>query len=220
MYGGGTQTSTSTSSSSSSSSSSAGGTTTTVTTGSSFDTFISPLTATLGTITFNELPTSAELPLSATATLYGTVTFTVYDLRGNNQGWVAYLACQNAGSAAPCMTSSLAPSGNGAQITANQFAVAGLASVQTVPLFGDAFGPGIAIDSTGKTLDTPQPVAGACPVEGIGQAIYKVSVPIKVTLTGLQLEFLTLPVSWTSNLAVSIIEGPAAGGVPTSGCPH
>ncbi len=193
--------------------------TSTVTTGSSFETFISPITATLAAVTFTELPTMAELPPSATVTLTWTVSFTVFDLRGNNQGWVAYLACQNAASGAPCMTSSLAPSNNGAQIAASQFAVAGLASVQTIPLFGDVFSPGIAIDSTGKTLDTPQPVAGACPVEGIGQAIYKVSVPIKVTLTGLQLHYLTLPVSWTSSIAVTIIEAPAPGGVPSSGCP-
>jgi hypothetical protein len=150
--------------------------------------------------------------------LNGSVSFTVSDLRGNNQGWVAYLSCAGASTGQPCITSSLAPSGNGAQIMANQVAIAGLATVSLTPFFGQSFGPGIAINSTGKTLDTMQPVAGECPVEGIGQGIYNVSVPLSATLTGLQTEYVTLPVSWTGNLDLTIIEGPSAGGIPASGC--
>jgi hypothetical protein len=115
------------------------------------------------------------------------------------------------------MTSSLAPSGNGAQIGASQFTVAGSASVQTIPFFGDGVGAGVSIDSTGGTLDMMQPVAGECPAEVIGQGIYNVTVPLALTLTGLQVEYLTLPVSWTGNFDLTIVEGPSSGGVP-SGC--
>jgi hypothetical protein len=190
----------------------------TITGGSTFDTYISPLTATIGTSAFNEMATTAEPAPGSTITVTGSLGFTVYDLRGNNQGWVAYLSCTGASTGAACMTSSLAPSGNGAQIGASQFSVAGPATVQTIPFFGQSFGPGVGLDATGGTLDTMQAVAGECPVEGIGQGIYNVSVPLNLVLTGLQVEYVTLPVSWTGNFDLTIIEGPASGGVPTTGC--
>jgi hypothetical protein len=190
----------------------------TITGGSTFDTYISPLTATIGTSAFNEMATTAEPAPGSTITVTGSLGFTVYDLRGNNQGWVAYLSCTGASSGAACMTSSLAPSGNGAQIGASQFSIAGPATVQTIPFFGQSFGPGVGLDATGGTLDTMQAVAGECPVEGIGQGIYNVSVPLNLVLTGLQVEYVTLPVSWTGNFDLTIIEGPASGGVPATGC--
>ena len=190
----------------------------TITGGSTFDTYISPLTATIGTSVFNEVATGPELPPGSTVVIPGSLGFTVYDLRGNNQGWVAYLSCTGATSGAPCMTSSLAPDGNGAQIGASQFTVGGPATVQTIPFFGQSFGPGVGLDATGGTLDMMQAVAGECPVEGIGQGIYNVSMPLNLTLTGLQVEYLTLPVSWTGNFDLTIIEGPASGGVPATGC--
>lgn len=190
----------------------------TITGSSTWDTFISPLTATIGTAVFAESATAAELPPGSTATVSGSLGFTVYDLRGNNQGFVAYLQCTGATTGAPCMTSSLAPSGNGAQIGASQFAIAGAASVQTIPFFGQSFGTGVSVASTGGTLDIMQPVAGECPVEGIGQTIYNVTVPLRLTLTGLQVEYLTLPVSWTGNFDLTVMEGPQPGGVPSTGC--
>src|SRR5581483_3293556 len=120
---------------------------------------------TIGTAAFAEMATQAEPAPGSTITVTGSLGFTVYDLRGNNQGWVAYLSCTGASSGSPCMTSSLAPSGNGAQIGASQFTVAGPATVQTIPFFGQSFGPGYPIDSTGGTLATMQPVAEECPVE-------------------------------------------------------
>jgi hypothetical protein len=190
----------------------------TITGSSTWDVFISPLTATIGTAVFAESQTGPELPLSSSVTIPGSLGFTVYDLRGNNQGFVAYLSCTGAASSLPCMTSSLAPTGNGAQIMASQFTVGGVASVQTIPFFGDGAGAGVAIDSTGGTLDAMQPVAGECPAEVIGQGIYNVTVPLNLTLSGLQVEYLTLPVSWTGNFDLTIVEGPASGGVPSTGC--
>jgi hypothetical protein len=191
----------------------------TITGSSTWDVFISPLTATIGTAVFNEVQTATELPLNSTVVIPGSLGFTVYDLRGNNQGFVAYLSCTGAASGLPCMTSSLSPIGNGAQIAASQFAIGGSGvAVQTIPFFGDGVGAGVAINSTGGTLDMMQPVAGECPAEVIGQGIYNVTVPLNLTLSGLQVEFLTLPVSWTGNFDLTIVEGPAAGGVPSSGC--
>jgi hypothetical protein len=187
--------------------------TVTITGSSTWDTFISPLTATIGTAVFTEFQTARQLPLTASVTIPGSLGFTVFDLRGNNQGFVAFLSCTFG---AACMTSSLSPSNNGAQISASQFAIGGLASVQTLQLFGDSVGLGVAIPSTGGTLDMQQPVAGECPREEIGQGIYNVTVPLSMTLSGLQVEFLTLPVSWFGNFNLTIVEGtgPGSAGTP------
>jgi len=190
----------------------------TITGSSTWDVFISPLTATIGTAVFTEAQTARELPITSSVVIPGSLGFTVFDLRGNNQGFVAFLSCTGAASGAPCMTSSLAPSGNGAQIAASQFTIASTASVQTVPFFGVGVGVGVAINSTGGSLNMMQPVAGECPAQTIGQGIYNVTVPLNLTLSGLQVEYLTLPVSWTGNFDLTIVEGPQAGGVPSAGC--
>jgi len=184
-----------------------------ITGSSTWDVFISPLTATIGTAVFSESQVATELPLTSTVVIPGALGFTVFDLRGNNQGFVTYLSCTNG---VACMASSLAPAGNGAQIAAGQFTIAGPAQVQTIPFFGVGFGKGVPIDSTGGALNMLQPVAGECPAETIGQAIYNVNVPLNMALAGLQVEFLTLPVSWNGNFTLTIIEGPQAGGVPAS----
>ncbi|HZS88014.1 MAG TPA: hypothetical protein VFE42_11050 [Chloroflexota bacterium] len=193
----------------------------TITGTSTWDTFISPITATIGTAVFNEVQTAKELPLNSTVTVSGSVGFTVFDLRGNNQGFVAYLSCTGASTGAPCMTSSLAPANNTAQIGASQFSLGGASTVQTILFFGDSVGLGVPIASSG-TLDVMQPVAGECPREEIGQGIYNVTTPLVLTLSGLQVEYLTLPVSWFGNFDLTIVEGtgPGSTGTPPSGlCP-
>jgi len=188
----------------------------TITGSSTWDVFISPLTATIGTAVFNEVATAAELPLTATVVIPGSLGFTVFDLRGNNEGFIAYLSCTGAAAGLPCMTSSKSPVGNGAQIGAGQFTIAGAATVTTIPFFGDGVGVGVNLATPGSSLAAMEPVAGECPAQVIGQGIYNVTVPLNMTLSGLQVEFLTLPVSWTGNFDLTIVEGPASGGVPSS----
>ncbi len=179
-----------------------GNCTVTITGGNSFDTYISPLTATLGTTSFGELPTQAELANNATATVSGTVSFSVFDLRGNNQGFDAFLQCDRR-----CLTSPQFPSG----VPASDFSVSGMPSDDVDLFLGDATGDesaqdGYLTDPTGQTLDSPVLVGGECKISAIGQSIYTDDVPVAMTLRFPETHILTLPISYDGNFLLTIQE--------------
>lgn len=176
--------------------------------GSGFDTYISPLTATIGTATFAELPTMAQPSPSTVVTTTGALGFTVYDLRGNNQGFTAYLSCTGADMGMPCLSSSQAPAG----IPASAVSVAGPTLASGALFFGDGIGAPIGLDASGSTLDSPVAVGGECYAEVIGQGIYDFDVPLMLSLAFPYNEYVTLPVSFFGNFTLTVVENvePAA----------
>jgi hypothetical protein len=175
---------------------------------SGIDTFISPLSASFGSISFPETPTQAQLGPTATTTLVGSVELTVTDLRGNNQGFSVYLDCGDAFT--PCVSSPQAPDG----IPGSAATVLGLPTDENVELiFGDATGDegGEYIpDPTGMTLNNEVLVGGECQVFRVGTSFYDETVPVGITFPN---ELLTLPVSWSTDFSLFVVENQ-----PPAGC--
>jgi hypothetical protein len=170
--------------------------------GSGFDTYISPLTATIGTATFDEVQTTRQPLITETVTTSGSLGFSVYDLRGNNQGFTAYLSCTGADMGMPCLSSSQAPQG----IPASAVTVAGPTLASGALFFGDGIGPAVGLDATGASLDSPVAVGGECYAEVIGQGIYDFAVPLALTLSYPYNEYVTLPVSFVGNFTLTVVE--------------
>jgi hypothetical protein len=177
------------------------------------DTYVSPITITAASNTFDERATTAQ---ASSITLGGTVGFTVLDPRGNNEGWVASLTSTG-------FSSSLFPL---LPIPASDITVSGVPTVLETCYGPYDCGAGVGVDSTGVGLDpfVGVPVAAECPAEAIGEGQYAVVVPLSVTVTGLPAEKLgSYPASWFANFGISVDESPAQVG-PTSpypgyGCP-
>jgi hypothetical protein len=175
--------------------------------GSSWDTYISPLTGTVGTAVFSETATTAEPTSGTTVTVPGGLDFTVWDLRGNNQGFTAYLGC-GVGTSGECLYSSQAPFG----IPGSNVAVAGPTTAIGALWFGDGIGSAYGDNATGATLDTFPEVGGECYAEVIGQGLYYFQVPLQLNLSGLLNEYVTLPVSWYGNFNVVVVENTSPAG--------
>jgi hypothetical protein len=173
------------------------------------DTYVSPITITAASNTFDERATTGQV---SSITLGGTVGFTVLDPRGNNEGWVASLTSTG-------FASSLFPL---LPIPAGDITVAGTPLVNMVCYGPYGCGTGVGIGSSvGSALDpfVGVPVAAECPAEAIGEGQYAVVVPLSVTVTGLPAEKLgSYPASWFGNFGITVQEGlPETG--PTSPYP-
>jgi len=181
--------------------------------GSVYDQYISPLTATLGTVNFGERGTIAQLPATQTVTVTGFLGFTVYDLRGNNQGFSTYIQCAN-----PCLTSPQFPPG----VPAGAFSVAGPVQDDVALLLGDGTGDeggDFVANPTGASLASPVLVGGECQFPIIGESAYIANLPVRMVLGGtvaggLPLnEILTLPISFDGNFILTVVENQ-----PPNGC--
>jgi hypothetical protein len=184
----------------------------TATNSAQIETFVSPITVTSPAFEFPvERATSAQVmgPLSLT----GTVGFTVYDLRGNNQGWVASLTTSG-------FTNSLFPL---SAIPASAFTVRGTPSVTTTCLGPMACGKGLGVAST-TDLSTVPNVAVECPLEAIGEGVYAVTVPLNLTIPngppGFTAEKVaSYPGSWLGTFTVGVMEGQPLSSFTAFGCP-
>lgn len=168
----------------------------TVTSPGQIDTYVSPISVSAVTSTFAERATTSQVP---SLTIPGTLGFTVMDLRGNNQGFIASVTSSS-------FTSSLFPL---LPISNTAVLVAGTPSV-TLTCYGPyscAPGQGVA-SSAGSTLDKDPAVAVECPIASIGEGQYAVSVPLKIGVDGLTAEKLgSYPASYYGTFTVSIAEG-------------
>jgi len=171
-----------------------------ITGGSGVDFYISPLTATFNSLEFIEIQTNREPAPTQTVTTTGSAGFTVFDLRGNNQGYTAYLDCPQA----QCFSSPQAPLG----IPANDVAVAAGATTQGFLFYGDGIGRavGAPAGSTGLSLNNFVEVGGECRAPVIGQGFYVHRVPLTLTLPSPYNEYGTLPVSFEGLFRVTIVE--------------
>jgi len=181
--------------------------------GSVYDQYISPLTATIGTVNFGERATIAQPPATQTVTVTGFLNFTVYDLRGNNQGFSTYVQCAN-----PCLTSPQFPPG----VPASAFSVAGPVLDDVDLLLGDGTGDeggDFIANPTGASLASSVLVGGECAFPTIGDSAYLATLPVRMVLGGtvaggLPLnEILTLPISFDGNFILTVVEN-----APPNGC--
>jgi len=171
-----------------------------ITGGSGLDFYISPLTATFNSLEFTEIQTNREPASTQTVTTTGSVGFTVFDLRGNNQGYTAYLDCPST----QCFSSQLAPLG----IPDTSVTVAAGSTTTAFRFYGHGVGPGVGApaSSTGQSMRNFVEVGGECQVDDIGQGFYTHRVPLNVTLAYPYNEYGTLPVSFTGLFRVTIVE--------------
>jgi len=172
------------------------GCTTTTTISGVIDTYVSPISLSLASASIAERATTAQ---ASSVSLAGSVSFTVLDARGNNEGWIASLVANG-------FSSSLFPllpiAGSSLTVTATPTVV--------LTCYGPyGCGPGVGIAPAAMSnLGTAQPVAAECPIESIGEGSYAVSVPVNVTVTGLTAEKLgSYPASWFGSFTASVMEG-------------
>ncbi len=196
-----------------------GGCTVTITGGSTWDTFVSPLTATVGTAVFSETQTMAELPPSSTVTIFGSLSFTVFDLRGNGGAWFASITSGGFSSSRSPLLS--IPGSDVSIDTTHPITGVRICLGPTCPpgyvlVYCPPDSPPIANCLNGLPLDLSSPVqvGGACPFTsscppgGIG--IYEFFVPLRLTVTGLLAEDIAAyPVNWSGSFTLTITEVPA-----------
>jgi len=184
--------------------------------GGTAETYISPITGTFGTAAFAEIPTSAETTTAPTAD--GSLSFAIYDFKGTNSGFTAYLSCTSD----PCLSNKYeAPYG----IPAANISVTGKTMGLVYPFLGVGVGPGIGLDNPGplSMLDISDPrtgtaVGGECAVPSIGQAAYLFDVPLSLNLSNPMIpgggHYNTLPVKFFGSFTVSVVEDMSPDGCP------
>lgn len=166
------------------------------------DTYYSPISATSNGASFAETALTGE---QTTIIVPGTLSLSIADWRGNNQGFDVQVYSDG-------FTNSLA---NGFSIPATDLTVAGVTPVLTTCMGVGVVGCSdlsAAPGAVGMMLDaTTNPVvAVACPAEAIGFGMYNLGVDMTLTLTGTDAEiFGSAPASWYTDFFVTINEGPS-----------
>lgn len=179
----------------------------TVTAPGQIESYVSPISVSAVTSTFAERATTSQV---SSLTIPGTLGFTVMDLRGNNEGFVASVTSSN-------FTSSLFPL---LPISNTAIMVSGTPSVTLTCYgpYGCGDGKGVA-SSSGTTLDKDPAVAVECPSANIGEGQYAVSVPLQIGVTGLTAEkFGSYPASYFGTFTVSVAEGQPLASFGAYGC--
>jgi len=180
----------------------------TVGTPGQIETYVSPISVTAATATFAERATTAQV---SSVSIPGTLSFTVLDARGNNEGFVASVSAMT-------FTSTLFPL---LPIPPKSITVASAPTV-TMTCYGPyACGTGIGLGSSvGQTMAASPPVAVECPLASIGEGQYAVSVPLNITATGIAAEKLgSYPASYYGGFTVSVAEGQPVASFAGFGCP-
>lgn len=180
----------------------------TATTSGQIETYVSPISVTAVTTTFAERATTSQV---SSVTIPGSLSFTVLDARGNNEGFVSSVTSTN-------FTSSLFP----------LLPISNTAILITAPptVSSICYGPGKCslgiglASSVGANMGTDPAVAVECPLESIGEGQYAVTVPLSLTVTGLTAEKLgSYPASYFGSFTVSVAEGQQLSSFATYGCP-
>lgn len=180
----------------------------TATTTGQIETYVSPLTVTAITTTFAERATTSQVP---SVTIPGSLSFTVLDARGNNEGFVASVSSSG-------FSSSLFPL---LPITSTDILITSTPTVDVVCYGPGKCSPGVGLASSiGTNLASNPAVAVECPLESIGEGQYAATVPLSLTVTGLTAEKLgSYPASYFGSFTVSVAEGQPLSSFATYGCP-
>jgi hypothetical protein len=168
------------------------------------DTFFSPISATSNGATFAETQITGEQ--TAPIVVPGSLSVSINDQRGNNQGLDVELSSTGFSSSLSLVT-----------IPATDLSITAVTSTLTFcgPLVNSGCSSiGTAPGAVGATLGgtVPVPVAVACPAEAIGMGMYDVGVDMNLTLqpgTPEAEAFEFAPISWFGNFTVTINEGPS-----------
>lgn len=161
------------------------------------DTYFSPISITASSATFAEYQLTGE---QTSLTLPGSLSVSVADLRGNNQGWD--LSVSSTG-----FSSSL----SSVSIPGSDLSVTGVTSTLTSCVGVGATGCSTIQTVTSgmsATLDMNPIVAVACPAEAVGLGYYDIGVNMNLNLSGQAAEVFTFaPASWYGNFSVTVNEG-------------
>jgi hypothetical protein len=179
------------------------------------DTYISPISVTSPILSmFPETPVGPQA--TADIILGGHLMFTVYDPRGNYQGFTASISSTGyASSLFPLDTQS--PS---------DIIVSGTPGVQTLcrgPMFPCA--PGVGTGVGGNLGGSGTVVLAECPTEEISEPIFNVDVPLSVDFPytpgsgGVAEKFGSYPASWFATYYVTIVDGQDVNSFSQYGCP-
>jgi len=161
------------------------------------DTYYSPITLSVTSLVIAEHPLAGQ-PTGA-LTLPGTLSLSINDRRGNNQGFVVSVS---SGGFATRLSSTTIPGSavavNGVNATtAACLGVGSMLCSSIIPLVG----------AYGKTLENPVAVAAECPTANIGMGLYNVGVNLNVGLNGTTAEvFGFAPASWYGTFNVMVDE--------------
>lgn len=161
------------------------------------DTYYSPISITASSASFNEYPLAGQ-PMSVT--LPGSLSLSVADWRGNNQGFDVSLS--STGFASSLSTTTIPASD--ISVTSVTSTLTGCLGVGTPGCSSIMTTPA----AVGSTLDTSPVVAAACPAEAIGFGMYDVGVGLSLNLSGTAAEiFGSAPASWYGSFSVTVNEG-------------
>jgi len=173
--------------------------TTTVT--GALNTFFSPITITVSSVTISEIQLHGEV--ATTTTVPGSLTLAVNDLRGNNEGFVVSVSSSGFSCTVPNFCTGTAIAASDLSVTSPPTATLTSCIGMCAPIKGL---PG----AVGKTLDMPVAVAAQCPAELIGLGLYSVSVPWTATLSATEAEaFNFFPASYSGTFFLSVDESAA-----------
>lgn len=180
----------------------------TATTPAQIDSYVSPLSVTAVTTTFFERQTTAQ---TQAVTIPGSLSFTVMDARGNNEGFIASIT-------ASTFTSSLFP-----LLPISNTAILVTAAPTVSPMCYGPYSCGVAVGVTtslGQNLGMSPAVAAECPASSMGEGQYAVTVPLSLQVTGLTAEKLgSYPASYSGTFTVSVMEGQPPSAYTALGCP-
>src|SRR5439155_7515551 len=158
-----------------------------------FNTVFSPITVTVTSVTIAEIQLMGEV--GTTTTIPGSLTFSVNDRRGNNEGFVLSLMSNGFSCTVPSVCTGTAIAASDVSVTSLSASVAPTTCWPVVPpAFGCGNVSGI-MSSVGKTLDTLVPIYVQCPTEVIGMALYDLPVGFQASLSAAEAEmFAFLPI--------------------------
>lgn len=168
------------------------------TTSTTFNTFFSPITVSVS----SNVEVQLHGELTSGATIPGTLTIAVNDLRGNNEGFEVSLESNGF----TCTVANLGNFCSGTAVAASDIAVTSVAA-STASCIG--FCAAITADSTavGSTLDSLVEVATQCPAELVGLGLYDINVGWTATLSAAEAEALSFfPASYDASWTVTVDE--------------
>jgi hypothetical protein len=175
-----------------------------------FNTFFSPITITVSSVTMQEFHLHGEQTTGVS--LPGTLTLSVNDLRGNNEGFVVSVSSGGFSCTVPnfCTGTAIAASDlSVSSVTASLASCIGMCAAIT----------GLS-SAVGKTLDMPVAVAAQCPAELIGLGLYNISVGYTASLSASEAEAFTFfPASYSGTFSLSVDESAATVSSVAPTCP-
>jgi hypothetical protein len=162
------------------------------------DTYYSPITLSVTSVVIAEHQLSGQ-PVSSVSVIPGTLSISINDRRGNNEGFVVSVSSN--GFSTGLSTTTIPPSSvTVSNVSSTLAACLGVGNIACAPVIALA-------TSYGKSLDSPVSIAAQCPSANIGMGLYNIGVGLNVGLSGSTAEvFDFAPASWSGSFNVAVDE--------------